>query len=167
MQKLLSYSRINSILVGPRMEVPSRCPQVYLMLTQMNLGLSPSTMRRKAMGPANPKEFLQHVSVPERTILASLTEPIWQCKCKRAAGKKTESLFVLFFLTRGQWKIWEKNYTCWFWNWDKNKCNPASAANLYSYVFSCCSSMQLFALATYLKIQKKMKYLSVIRSGTM
>lgn len=151
MQKLLSYGRINSILVGPRMEVPSGCPQVYLMLTQMNLGLSPSTMRRKSMGPANPKGFLQHVSVPERTILASLTEPIWQCKCKRAAGKKTESLFVLFFLTRGQWKTWEKNYT----------------ANLYSYVFSCCSSMQLFAFATYLKIQKKMKHLILLRSGTM
>lgn len=55
------------------MEVPSRCLQVSLMLTPMNPGLSPSTERREAVGPASPKGLLQHVSVPERTVLTSLT----------------------------------------------------------------------------------------------
>jgi len=55
------------------MEVPSTCPQVSLMLTQMNLGLSPSTVRREAMGPESPKRFLHLVSVPELTLLACLT----------------------------------------------------------------------------------------------
>lgn len=54
------------------MEIPSRFPQVSL-ITQMNLGLFPSTARRETVGPASTKGFLQHVGVLERTGLASLT----------------------------------------------------------------------------------------------
>lgn len=100
MQKFLSYNRMHSALGGSRTEVPSGCPQVSLVLTEMNLGLSPSTARREAVGPASPKGFLQHVSVLERTVLASLTEPIKQCRSKPAIGKKNRVLICFALPTR-------------------------------------------------------------------
>lgn len=161
-----SYGCTHGILGPPRMEVPSRCPQVSLMLTQMNPGLSPAQPEERPWGQQAQRSFC---SMPACWKGPSWhpwqSEPIGQCRCKCAVGKKPESLFVLLFLPEDQWKTWGKIWYTWILKLGQKR-NPISAANLYSWLFSCSSSMQLFTLTLYLKIQKKMKHLNVPRSGT-